>query len=304
MEVTSELRTQKELLLNYFRENIETELISLNSRFSRAQYKEKASEVNKALTRQRNELISRIIILARNENWNNIIILENILMITYASYVVMLETRNSIWPYDYMAFSRRIGELWEPFCKICFYFPNRDISIYEPPLFEDIKAQLTSKIEAFVSNLHILDEEKIQLQSYYNLVWNLVTSGQIQMKEDLHFIDGDVKYVVDFKSGFGSNEKGNTNRLLLVGNIYQSLNDNYKCLIFVRSTENNHYLQTLQNSGIWETSTGEATYLKIEAFTGYNISIWIQNNISWMNDFKPEMSNFVRENNLEAYLVW
>ena len=64
---------------------------------------------------------------------------------------------------------------------------------------------------------------------------------------DLHFTDGTTKYIVDFKSGFGSNEKGNTNRLLLVGSIYQNIEtENYKCLIFVRSTENNHYLTTLQ----------------------------------------------------------
>ena len=43
-------------------------------------------------------------------------------MITYACYVVMLESRNEVWPYDYMAFSRRVGELWEPFCKLCLNF--------------------------------------------------------------------------------------------------------------------------------------------------------------------------------------
>ena len=304
MEITSELRYQKESLLEYFRTKINDELERLSLRFTTAQYKDKASEINKVFTKLKNELISDIILLAKNEDWSNVILLENILMITYTSYVVMLETRNSIWPYDYMAFSRRIGELWEPFCKNCFYFPTRNISIYEPPMFDEVKNRLATDIETFVNGLPILDQEKVQLQSYYNLVWNLVTSGQIQMKEDLHFKDGDIKYVVDFKSGFGSNEKGNTNRLLLVGNIYQSLNDNYRCLIFVRSTENNHYLQTLQNSGIWETSTGEVTYRKIEIFTGYDIAAWIQNNISWMNDFKPEMSTFVRENNLESYLVW
>lgn len=35
----------------------------------------------------------------------------------------------------------------------------------------------------------------------------MVTSGEIQMNLDLHFKIGIEKYVVDFKSGFGSNEK-------------------------------------------------------------------------------------------------
>jgi hypothetical protein len=44
-------------------------------------------------------------------------------MVTYTNYVVMIEARNDTWPYDYMTFSRRIGELWEPFAKLCFRYP-------------------------------------------------------------------------------------------------------------------------------------------------------------------------------------
>ncbi len=44
-------------------------------------------------------------------------------MITYTNDVVMLESRNSVWKYEYMSFSRRVGELWEPFCKLCFNYP-------------------------------------------------------------------------------------------------------------------------------------------------------------------------------------
>lgn len=36
----------------------------------------------------------------------------------------MIDFRNSIWSYDYMAFSRRIGEIWKPFCKLCFEHSN------------------------------------------------------------------------------------------------------------------------------------------------------------------------------------
>lgn len=83
--------------------------------------------------------------------WSNEQLLNEILLLTYASYVVMLEYRNKVWKYEYMAFARR--------------------------------------------------------------------------------------------SGFSSNEKGNTNRLLLVASIYNSLGEIEKTLLFVRQSEdeNNHY---------------------------------------------------------------
>ena len=110
---------------------------------------------------------------------------------------------------------------------------------------------------------------------------------------------------MDFKSGFGSNEKGNTNRLLLVGSIYNNIEtEDYQCMIFVRQAENNHYLTTLQNSGVWETSCGSKTYQKIQQYTGYDIHTWIEQNVDWLNDFTPEMSNTVINNNLQGYLVW
>lgn len=136
-------------------------------------------------------------------------------------------------------------------------------------------------------------------------MWNLVASGEIQLECDLHFTDGVTKYVVDFKSGFGSNEKGNTNRLLLVGSIYKNIEtENYQCMIFVRSTENNNYLTTLQDSGVWNTSCGVDSYNKICQFTGYDIHSWIENNVDWINDFLPEMKDVVNSKKLQNYLVW
>ena len=144
-----------------------------------------------------------------------------------------------------------------------------------------------------------------RLKKYYDKVWGLVTSGEIQLECDLHFTEGTNKYIVDFKSGFGSNEKGNTNRLLLVGSIYKNIEaENYKCLIFVRSTENNHYLTTLHNSGVWEISCGVGTYERIRDFTGYDIHDWITSNIDWMNDFSPHMRESILRNGLENYLIW
>jgi len=76
-------------------------------------------------------------------------------LITYVSYIVMLEYRNKVWPYDYMAFSRRIGELWEPFCKLPFEFPVNELSIYSPPNIEDVKETLKQEISKLIDNLKI-----------------------------------------------------------------------------------------------------------------------------------------------------
>jgi len=242
---------------------------------------------------------------ARTENWSNLEILECALIITYTNDVVMLESRNSIWEYDYMAFSRRVGELWEPFCKLCFKYPSTQISSFLPPLFTEVKQNLTTEITTFIDGLKIKSDEKIQLKKYYDKVWGLVSSGEIQLECDLHFTDGSTKYIVDFKSGFGSNEKGNTNRLLLVGSIYHNIeSENFKCLIFVRSTDNNHYLSTLKNSGVWETTCGLDTYSKIQHFTGFNIHKWIEINIDWIGDFSPQMRETITRKELQNYLIW
>ena len=305
MNINRNLRNNKRELLAYFRSRANEILGELALEFSAADYKKKSSALNKAIIRSRDNLIEIVNERARVEGWSNIEILECVLMITYTNDVVMLESRNSVWEYEYMAFSRRVGELWEPFCKLCFGYPSTRISPFIPPLFSEVKENLTTEITTYIDALRIRIEEKEQLKKYYDKVWGLVTSGEIQLECDLHFTDGQTKYIVDFKSGFGSNEKGNTNRLLLVGSIYQNIEtENYKCLIFVRSTENNHYLATLQNSGIWETSCGIDTYSKIQQFTGFDIHNWIENNINWMSDFTPQMRDSINRNELQNYLIW
>lgn len=305
MNIDRNLRNNKQELLAYFRSRANEILGELALEFSAADYKKKSSALNKAIIRSRDNLIEIVNEKAVVERWSKIEILECVLMITYTSDVVMLESRNSVWEYEYMAFSRRVGELWEPFCKLCFRYPSTRISAFIPPLFSEVKENLTAEITTYIDALSIRIQEKEQLKKYYDKVWGLVTSGEIQLECDLHFTDGQTKYIVDFKSGFGSNEKGNTNRLLLVGSIYQNIEtENYKCMIFVRSTENNHYLATLQNSGIWETSCGIDTYSKIQQFTGFDIHSWIENNINWMNDFTPQMRDSINRNELQNYLIW
>lgn len=305
MNINKDLKYNKAGLLAYFRSRANEILSELALQYSAADYKKKASALNKAIIQSRDNMLEILNDTARKEHWTNAEILECVLMITYTNDVVMLESRNSVWEYDYMAFSRRVGELWEPFCKLCFKYPSTSISAFVPPLFSEVKECLTTEITTYIDALKIKISEKAQLKRYYNKVWNLVTSGEIQLECDLHFTDGQIKYIVDFKSGFGSNEKGNTNRLLLVGSIYKNIEtENYKCLIFVRSTDNNHYLTSLQNSGVWETSCGTDAYSRIHHFTGFDIHNWIDQNVDWMNDFSPQMRDAVTKNELQNYLIW
>lgn len=304
MDITQNLKDSKSELLRYFRSRAEEELNVLSSEFANNQYKEKTRMMNRFLLNSRDSIISVIKSVADEEKWDMRTVLESVLMVTYANDVVMLEMRNSIWAYDYMSFSRRIGELWKPFCKLCFEYPINRISLFVPPLFADVKRDMTNEIRAYISELNISDDEKMQLNAYYDKVWGLVSSGEIKLECDLHFKSGGTMYVVDFKSGFGSNEKGNTNRLLLVGTIYKNISENYKCMIFVRSTENNHYLATLKNSGVWDTYQGLDTYQRMQHFTGYNLHDWINRNISWMDDFSEGMRTHINENNLGEYLIW
>lgn len=305
MNVNKQLKNNKAELLSYFRSRANEIASELAVTYSVTDYKKKASALNKAIIKSRDNLLSILEEKARTEHWTNNEILECVLMITYTNDVVMLEARNAVWEYEYMAFSRRVGELWEPFCKLCFKYPTNRISSFVPPLFSEVKESLTTEIVTFIDGLAIQVNDKEQLKRYYDKVWGLVTSGEIQLECDLHFTDGNTKYIVDFKSGFGSNEKGNTNRLLLVGSIYQNIEtENYKCLIFVRSTENNHYLTTLQDSGVWETSCGIDTYSKIQNFTGFDIHGWIENHIDWMNDFSTRMKDTINNNELQDYLIW
>lgn len=305
MEINISLKNQKNILLRYFRSRAQEILNDLALQFSPSEFREKAKAVNKALQQSKETLLSTLLAKSRDEEWDKTDVLECILMITYTDDIVMLESRNAVWEYEYMTFSRRIGELWEPLCKLCFQYSTTNISLFIPPLFADVKKDLSTEIQTYIQHLKIKPKEKEQLQKYYDKVWGLVTSGEIQLECDLHFVEGNTKYIVDFKSGFGSNEKGNTNRLLLVGSIYKNIEtENYKCLIFVRSTENNHYLNTLQNSHLWQTYCGHETYDQIKHFTGFDIRQWIENNIDWMNDFSNEMKNTVIKNELQEYLVW
>lgn len=304
MTIDKTIKDKKIELLSYFRDRASEALNDIKTKFAETQSDKRARAINESLNQTKSALITTLLQQAEKENWINQEKLECILMITYCNIVVMIESRNSVRPYEYMDFSRRVGELWDPFCKLCFYYPINNLSLFIPPLFSEVKRKMTNDITNYIDQLSITEEEKQELKKYYDKVWSLVSSGEIQLQLDLHFSHNDQKYVVDFKSGFGSNEKGNTNRLLLVATIYQNLDENYKCLLFVRAEENNSYFNTLKKSGIWDAYCGSEAYQKIKEYSGYDLKLLTDTNIAWATDFNTETTAHFTNSNLLQYLFW
>jgi hypothetical protein len=176
-----------------------------------------------------------------------------------------------------------------------------------PPLFSDIRKKLDQSLVSYIESLPLDSSQKKELLAYYKKVWLLVDAGEIQLQLDMHATVAGVHYNIDFKSGFGSNEKGNTNRLLLVASIYKHIIDEaYTNLILVRSLEEegNNYLQILKRSGLWEVFCGAEAYKKIQELTGVALADWIKANIDWNTDLSPETVRHLTENNLIKYLTW
>ena len=268
--------------------------------------KDMASEINKCIKEYREQEIKRIETIAKTDAWNNQTLLNEILMLTYASYIVMLEYRNKVWEYEYMAFARRIGELWEPFCKLAFDFPVKALSIIDPPNFDEVQTKIKSNAAEYIDSLDLSREIKEELKRHYDIPWTMVDSGGIKLGLDLHFEQDGMHYNCDFKSGFSSNEKGNTNRLLLVASIYNSLGEIEKTILFVRQPEddNNHYLQTLKNSPYWDVYCANDSYAAMREFTGFDMRKWLDENADWQNDISEELKQHLQENDLLKYLTW
>ena len=267
---------------------------------------DKASEINKCIKEYRDQQIEHIETIAKTEGWGNQTLLNEVLMLTYASYIVMLEYRNKVWEYEYMAFARRVGDLWEPFCKLAFVFPVKSLSIIDPPNFDDVQTRIKSNAIEYIDSLDLSEEIKEELKCHYGIPWTMVDSGGIKLGLDLHFEQCGIHYNCDFKSGFSSNEKGNTNRLLLVASIYSSLGEIEKTILFVRQPEddNNHYLQTLKNSPYWDVYCANDSYAAIRKFTGFDLRKWLDENADWQNDISIEFREHLQKNDLLKYLTW
>ena len=290
--------------ISVFRAIGDSILANLNK--TKKSQKEKASDINQSIKNFREQEINRIVANAKKKCWDNQTLLNEILMITYASYIVMLEYRNKVWEYEYMAFARRVGELWEPFCKLAFEFPIKPLSIIDPPDFDKVQTKIKYNATEYIDRLDLNEETKRELKRHYDIPWTMVDSGGIKLGLDLHFEQEGIHYNCDFKSGFSSNEKGNTNRLLLVASIYNSLGEIEKTILFVRQPEdaNNHYLHTLKNSPYWDVYCANDSYAAMNEFTGFDMRKWLDENADWKNDICEDFREHLQRNDLLKYLTW
>ena len=221
---------------------------------------------------------------------------EEKLIIRYCGVVHNIQQRHILRPFEYMDFSRRIGELWQKFCASAWDFTLReDLQIYSPPDFEEIKIQVLNNLSQDLS---------ADVFARVNALSTLIP--EINLKEDMTYTIKKNLKIVDFKSGFGSNEKGNTHRLLTVANAYKFIDPNTKCYLLVRQTENNNYLQVLAKSKLWDVKVNKDAYDFMAGETGVKINEVVQ----VCNDILEDVSSTVKKdltksvNGLEKYTTW
>src|SRR5690606_29305230 len=125
-------------------------------------------------------------------------------------------------------------------------------------------------------------------------------------KEDQVFTKNGIPYIIDFKSGFGSNEKGNMNRLMTVGRAYRIWDHRSRLLLLVRQEKNNNYLNVLRRSGLWSVHTGNDAYGKIREITGVDIETVRDEVVDWRSDLSRDFYSYLRKQptDLTAYLRW
>lgn len=266
--------------------------------------REKAKYLNKKLDEKYDDMSTAI----AEEDIPPASKINRLLLVEYLFDIVKLEERNSEWKYDYMSFSRRIGEMWERFCKIPFIYPTNDLTIIEPQNCVKVFQSIQNEFEQLINKSKISENDAESIREHYHKIWKIIQSGSIDLKLDIHFSQDNIFYNVDLKSGFGSNEKGNVNRLLIVGSIYRIYSEIVHNVqsneIYVRESDNNNYLKKLQESEYWQVYCGRNAYERMFEITGYDIKAWIDGNISWREDMSTDFLEYLDSNSLYKYLEW
>lgn len=221
---------------------------------------------------------------------------DELIVLQYCTTVSNLEFRNQVWPYEYMALSRRMGELWERFCKTAWEAPKRaNVARTDPPDFGDVLRQIHRRVEPVIPQAIKGDFE--------NLIGLIDPINMIE--DEVFLLDGKL-HVIDFKSGFGSNEKGNMLRLLAVGRAYKLYQPDTELLFLVRQDQNNNYLKKIQASGLWHVHSGNAAYKKIDELTGSDIHDIRKELIDFDSDLSANFWNTLGSARAEVvkYFLW
>lgn len=285
-------KLKKDILDNFHRDlsPAVSEIIGLQ-----IEYQKKAQAVNSVAGQIRNAWINWISSLPIGDRTNASLVLQ------YCYSVASLEYRNRVWPYEYMAFSRRVGELWEGFCSAAWNFPNREnVQRFNHPHFDDVRRTLRTRLDENIGG----HARKTELQADIDILFDII--GDINMREDEVFEVEGIPHVIDFKSGFGSNEKGNMLRLQTVGRAYKLWNLDTRLLLLVRQSANNNYLRVLENLGLWEVHTSDNAYNLISELTGADIQQVRRSIIDWERDLSRDFITHLsrQTTDLRSYLEW
>lgn len=284
---------QKQLFLGTFHSSLRDFVPQIQR--EQISYQEKAQKVNALVNTVKTQILPSLQGISIEQRG------EAALLLQYCFSVAGLEYRHRVWPYEYMAFSRRIGELWEAFCSTAWdYSSNPNMNRSEVPNFDEVRGVLLNRLRNNIGEHHARDEMLADIDTLFEII------GDINMKEDEVFSVGGQPHVVDFKSGFGSNEKGNMLRLDAVGRAYRIWNHQTRLMLLVRQNVNNNYLEVLRRNELWEVYTGDAAYDQMAVLTGVDIQQIRGRVINWRADLSPEFFHFLESQttNLTAYLDW
>jgi hypothetical protein len=200
-----------------------------------------------------------------------------------------------------MAFSRRIGELWEAFCSTAWDFPsNKNMTRIDVPDFDLVRSVLMSRLKNNIGNHPASKEMFADINTLFEII------GDINMNEDEVCTVANLPHIIDFKSGFGSNEKGNMLRLDAVGKAYRVWNSQTRLMLLVRQNVNNNYLEVLRKKGLWEVHTGSAAYDQMSLITGVDFQQIRARVIDWNADLSPSFLHHLKHqtSDLTTYLEW
>ena len=157
---TPDEAANKGLLLAYFRERGQEALAELQREIGARNSKELAAAINQAFKHSIRQVADSISRGASTGNWSPEQKVSALLAATYSGQVAMLELRNEIRPYEYMDFSRRMGELWEDFITIVFDHAPASLGYFVPPLFSEVRTRLRQEITDYINALTLSAAEK------------------------------------------------------------------------------------------------------------------------------------------------
>jgi hypothetical protein len=200
----------KRELLEYFREGSEDTYEKLS--ISNLTNQQKTARMGNQMDFLKGEIIQQIQRTYQDNNEK----VKRIFIIVYCWIVVSLERRNSLWPYNSIDLSRRSGELWETLIKVAWEYPiNQDVSIFGAPSFIEVANWIQTSYKDALESAPLSECKRDELYDKYLRVWDIL-GEDIKLDSDQLFETPDTKYIVDFKGSYGSNEKGNKDRLLSV----------------------------------------------------------------------------------------